>query len=328
MVAMAEKIRIGALGCSDIAKRKFLPALQKAGKARLVAIASRDVAKARGFFTGTAYQALTYEELIASRNVDLVYISLPNHLHEQWTLHALESGKHVICEKPLGLSSESVRRMTGRAEERALLLYENMMYLHHPQHALIRNIVLSGKVGAIKILRAAYGFNLADKTNFRMNPQEGGGAFYDLLRYPVSTAQYFLDDDLEDCTGYALLRKGLVVGMHGSARMQGNTVFAFSVGFEQQYESYYEIVGERGSLRLDRAYTPPPDFENQIRVTLGAESSTVKVPPADQFGLMIDSVCSAISSGIDFGRHYQNAKRLARATEQVRAGCREVHLAE
>jgi len=320
------KIRIGLLGCSDVAIRRFLPALMKTDKALLSAVASRDPEKARLFAPGLEYAVLTYDELLSDERVDLVYLSLPNHLHEEWTIKALMQGKHVICEKPLACSSVDVAKMVMCARERGLLLYENIMYLHHPQHALIRDLIAAGEIGCIRILRAAFGFHLAGADNFREHPEKGGGAFFDLFRYPLSSALYFLDDNFIDCRGFSLYRKGLQVGMHGCAVTAENTLFDFSIGFEQQYECFYEIVGERGTIRLERAYTTPPDYENLIQMTIGAKRATIPVPPADHFERMLAFVCDTIAGGKSFEALHISAERLALVAHWMKVACKDVHI--
>jgi NDP-hexose-3-ketoreductase len=322
------KLRIGILGCSDIASRKFLPALLGSQHAVLAAVASRDRDRAKGFVPGRAYAALTYDELMDGGDADLVYISLPNHLHEEWVLRALESGKHVLCEKPLGLNSASVHRMIDAARKRGLLLAENIMFVHHRQHQVVRDLLTAGRIGRLRQLRTSFGFLLHDRGNFRLDPARGGGVFHDLLRYPLAAARMFLSGDLVEVAGFRLNRGGLNVGMHGYGMTDDGALFDFSVSFDQHYESYYELVGERGKIRIDRAFTTPPELANIIQLSVGTEHFSVLAPADDHFSRMIEHAALLISDGKRHEEEYAQAAWLAVSAELVWKSCRDVALKE
>ncbi|MBT0653701.1 Gfo/Idh/MocA family protein [Geomobilimonas luticola] len=313
-------IGVGILGCSDIARRKFVPALLSSDIARLAAVAARDLDKAARFIPAETYAVLEPEELVVCPEVELVYISLPNHLHEEWTLRALEGGKHVICEKPVGLTVRSVEKMFRSAEERGLLLFENLMFLQHPQHAAVKETVEAGRIGRITALRSVFGFPRPGNGDFRLNADEGGGAFNDLARYPLATALYFLEGDRYRFQGVSLDHDGLNLAMHGLAVTSAREVFTFSMVFGQQYESFYEIIGEEGKIRVDRAYTTPVDLANEVRVTCGTEDASFIVPPADHFRLTLDHVCGVLR-GKNFRTVHDRSRRIARLAEEMKNGC-------
>lgn len=323
-----QRIRVGVLGCSDIARRRFLPALQKARNASLSVIAGRDLEKAKRFCPAAEYGVADYDGLLARETVDLVYISLPNHLHETWVMKALERGKHVICEKPLALSLESVRRLTDYAERKGLLLYENIMYLHHPQHRIVRDMIASGVIGRVRELKTCFGFTLTDHGGFRMKTDQGGGAFLDQARYPLSAALFFLEGTGFRFHGQAFFRNGLNVAMHAEALTDRNERFQFVIGFEQEYACWYEITGEQGSLRVDRAYTTPADFPSSIQVMTNGVARSISVPPADHFTLMLEKVCDRILRAGSYHDLYQDTRRLALLSDQVWESCDRVNLGE
>lgn len=320
MAPHAKPLRCGILGCSDIARRKFVPALLASDRAELAAAASRTRERATTFVPGATYRALDYGELVADPGIDLVYISLPNDLHEEWTIRALCGGKHVICEKPLGLSLPAVERMLAVAEERRLLLFENLMFLQHPQHAAVAELLSRGAIGRVTTLRSVFGFPGPPASTFRLDPERGGGAFHDLARYPLGTALCFLQGENYRFRGVSLRADGLTTAVHGVALTSADEVFSFAIAFGQQYESYYELVGERGKIRLDRAYTPPAELANEIRVWCGSAETRQIVPPADQFRLTIEHVCALIEGG-DFRASHERTRRLARLANQMEKGC-------
>jgi predicted dehydrogenase len=316
-------VRVGLLGCSDIARRKFLPALQGCAGALLSAVASRSPQKARAFAGGTGAAALDYGTLLQAQQVDLVYLSLPNHLHEEWALRALAAGKDVICEKPLGLSLASVERMLAAAEAHGRLLYENLMFLHHPQHAAVRALLDEGGIGRLLALRSVFCLPLPAPGNYRLDPGRGGGAFHDLARYPLATALHFLSGGLRGFRGTACDRGGLNLGMQGLALSETGEAFRFHVAFDRPYESFYEIVGERGSVRVPRAYTPPADLANRIEVVRDGGDASFTVPAADHFRLMLGHVCALVRGGRDFREAHARSRLLARLAEAMEKGCRD-----
>lgn len=312
---------VGVLGCSDIARRKFIPALAGCSGGVLAAVAGRSPQKAAEAAPDGTCVICSHEELLASPLIDLVYLSLPNHLHEEWAIRALRAGKHVICEKPLGLSPESVERMLAAAEESGRLLYENLMYLHHPRHAVVKQLVAGGAIGRVGSLRAVFTIPLPRSGDFRLDPDRGGGALHDLSRYPLGAALFHLAGTPRDFRGHAIRRHGLTLAVHGTAVTEVEEIFTYSIAFGQQYQCSYELVGERGLIRLERAFTTPADLEATIVVRSGAESRQLAVPPCDQFGRMIDDVTGLIRDGGDFCRFHDRSRLIARLAREMEEGC-------
>ena len=317
-----EPVRVGLLGCSGIARRKLLPAVFASELAVLGAMASRNPVSSAAAGIMPGYPAISYEELLGRPDIELVYLSLANHLHEEWTLRALAAGKHVLCEKPLGLGSASVERMIAAATAQGRLLYENLMFLHHPQHAAVRAVIDSGRIGRLLALRCVFGFPEPAPGNFRMDPAYGGGAFFDLARYPLGIAGYLLQGALEEFRGIAIDRSGLNLAMHGAARSSVGEVLQFAIAFGQSYESFYEVVGECGKIRVDRAFTTPPELANRIEVTADGEDLSFVVPAADHFRLMLDHVCTLLRAGGNFGEAAGRSMQLARLADLMERGCR------
>ena len=313
-------LRIGILGCADIVRRKFLPALSATATAHLALLGRRDPETARVSLPASTYPVATYEQVLTSPDIDLIYIPLPNDLHEEWTIRALRAGKHVLCEKPLGLNPASVHRMTSAARETGRLLYENIMYLHHSQHQMVREIVHSGTIGAIRQLRANFCFTHSRTGDFRLNPAQGGGSFHDQARYPLTAALYHLQGTLDRFHGVTRYRNGLDVAVSGSALSSADELFTFTIAFDQPYEAFYELIGADGTIRLDRPFTTPSDLENVIRIRTGDREELRPVPAADHFQLMIEHVCRLIPAG-DFESELQAIEKRAELIEQMRQGC-------
>jgi dTDP-3,4-didehydro-2,6-dideoxy-alpha-D-glucose 3-reductase len=321
MIPATRLLRIGILGCADIVRRKFLPALAAVPAAALAMVGSRDPARAAALIPNYHCPFTSYAQVLTSPDVDLVYIALPNDLHEEWAIRAMEAGKHVICEKPLGLSLAAVQRMLAVAGSTDRLLYENIMFLHHPQHRLMREIVQTGTIGTIRQLRANFCFNHARPDDFRLNPAQGGGSFQDQARYPLAAALYHLQGKLGAFHGVSRYRNSLDMAISGSAITTANELFTFTIAFDQPYETFYEIIGDKGSLRLDRAYTTPADLKNRIIIRRGDHEETREVLAADHFQLMIEHICRLIHAGSDYSAEYRQIEQRAAAAERLRLGC-------
>jgi predicted dehydrogenase len=322
MIATSRPLHIGILGCADIVRRKFLPALAATPRATLSLLGSRDPARAAAQLPDCPCPLTSYEQVLASADIDLVYIALPNDLHEEWAMRAMVAGKHVICEKPLGLSLAAVRRLLAVAEENGRLLYENIMFLHHPQHRLVHEIILAGTIGPIKQLRANFCFNHARPDDFRLNPAQGGGSFHDQARYPLAAALYHLQGALGEFHGVTRYHNGLDMAVSGSAITTAHELFTFTIAFDQPYEAGYEIIGEQGVLRLDRAYTTPPDLVNRIIMHHNGREEARTVPAADHFQLMIDHICRLIQAGGNFAAEYRQIEQRAACAERMYSGCK------
>lgn len=306
------KIRVGILGCSDIARRKFIPALLQSRQARLSAVASRQPEKAIRMVNDSAVPVMSHQRLIDSPDIDLIYLSLPNHLHEQWSIAALERGKHVLCEKPLGLDPGSVNRMLAAATRSNRLLYENLMYLQHPQHHAVKAFIASGRIGRVVSLHSEFAFPGPAEGDFRLDPAMGGGAFHDMNRYPLSAAMFFLSGaTFQIARARQDVRDGLTLSFEAEAVTDAGERFSFLTAFGQSYRSFYEICGEQGSIRVERAYTTPADRENVINVTIGGRDESFSVPPGDHFLNTIEHVCTLIHGG-QWQAEYERTRELAR----------------
>jgi NDP-hexose-3-ketoreductase len=314
---------IACLGWSSIARRRFLPALQESGCARLVAIGSRDPAAACARMpAGCDAPVTTYEGLLARADVDLVYVSLPNHLHEEWSCRALAAGKHVLCEKPLAPSLEAVERMLAVAQSAGRLLFEAVMFRHHPQHAIVQDLLAAGRIGRLQLLRTGFGFPQDRPDDFRRDPTRGGGVCNDLLAYVAGAAGLFLSGPLSEVTGLARWRGGVDVAAAATGCNADGQLFSFTIGFEQAYECYYELVGDRGTLRLERAYTTPPELANPLHVTTAAGDEVIPLPPANHFVEMIRSVCARLRAKDGFAEIQARIRHEHQQQDLIRRGLR------
>jgi D-xylose 1-dehydrogenase (NADP+, D-xylono-1,5-lactone-forming) len=184
---LARPVRIGILGTAKIA-RSFVEGVMPSKLITVTAIASRDAAKAQAFARqfALARHFGSYEALLGDRDIDAVYIPLPNSLHAQWSIRAARAGKHVLCEKPLAATGAEARAMFDAALEHGVHLVEGYPYRSQPQTIKLFELLGAGAIGDVRLIQASFGFSLADGENIRWNPQLAGGALMDVGAYPVS----------------------------------------------------------------------------------------------------------------------------------------------
>ncbi|MFE1898938.1 Gfo/Idh/MocA family protein, partial [Streptomyces yangpuensis] len=200
--AGGRRVRMGVLGCADIALRRMLPAIAAADSAELVAVASRDAAKAERAAARFGCAGVKgYRTLLERDDIDAVYVPLPPALHFEQVAEALRAGKHVLCEKPLCTTHAEAAELMGLARRHRRILAENFMFLHHSQHAGVRSLVASGAIGGLEVLSGSFGVPPLDPTGFRYAPSLGGGALLDVGVYPLRTAQMYLSGEPEVLAG-------------------------------------------------------------------------------------------------------------------------------
>lgn len=291
-------LRVGVLGCSAIAWRRTIPALHACPETTVVAVASRDGAKAERFAAEFSADATDYAGLLARPDVDAVYLPLPPALHERWGVAVLTAGKHLLVEKPLAADPAAARALVQAAADAGLVLRENFMFLHHPQHARVRDLVTGGRIGEPRALRAAFGIPPLPDTDIRYDPALGGGALLDVGVYPLRLAQHLLGDDLR-VTGAVLHQDARGVDVGGAALLVSAAGVPVSVefGFRHAYGSRYELWGSSGRLLLDRAFTPPPGWQPVLRVEEQDHAEEHTLPAADQFRLSVAAFAAAVRAG-------------------------------
>jgi predicted dehydrogenase len=250
------KVRWGLLSTANI-NRKLIPAIRESERGILTAIASRtqDIADSYAAEWEIPVAFGSYESMLASDQIDAVYIGLPNHLHVPWTLNALDAGKHVLCEKPFTISLEEVDQVIQRANETGLVVAEAFMYRHHPQTKIVGEWIESGRLGEILVVNGVFNFKLDDPENVRLDPEFGGGSLWDVGVYPVSLAQYVMGeapewvhgDQRQGETGVDMLFSGQ---MHYSNRRMA----LFSSSFWSPFHTHFEIIGTEGRLEMKRPF--------------------------------------------------------------------------
>ncbi len=320
-------VRWGILSTSRHAAKTWIPALAAAPSAELVAVASRDEARARAFAEKHNVPAAygSYEALLAAEDVDAVYIPLPNHLHKPWTLRAAQAGKHVLCEKPLALNAAEAEEMVAACRAAGVKLMEAFQWRHHPQAHAVRAMVREGRVGALRMIAAGFSFTLTRPDDVRWRAEWGGGALYDVGCYTVSVARFVVGAEPLRVTAQARWRNGVDVSLVGTLRFPNDVLAHIDCSFEMPLRRFYDVVGADGSLRVERAYNPTDAFRAQI-LHLGADREpleAIDVGAANSYTRMIEDFSRAVIEGGEPPYSGEDAVRNMRVIDALYRAARE-----
>ncbi|WP_026699808.1 Gfo/Idh/MocA family protein [Salibacterium aidingense] len=265
------KVNWGILSTAAIAKKQVIPALQQADNAEPAAVASgsgKAAELARQYDIPKAYE--NYEELLDDPEIDIVYIPLPNGLHAKWVKEAAKRGKHVLCEKPAALTAEEAQDMIRFCEESNVLFMEALMYQFQPQYQRVKEIIASGEIGEVKLMRSSFTFMLEElEGNIRMSRALGGGSLYDIGCYCIHAIRHILDS--EPVKVYAAEERHPEYGVDMSAvvtmTMRNGVNAYFDCGMNMTERNTYEVVGTKGTIEGAAAYVPQPDGECRLTIT-------------------------------------------------------------
>ena len=280
------EIRIGILGTSEIAFRRFLPALKKCSEFEYAGVASRTPEKGKPFtdsFGGLIYDG--YDALLADHGIDAVYIPLPPALHFEWGKKALEAGKHVLMEKPFTTSAKDTAALLAVAEKKGLAVHENYMFLYHSQLAWMDEQIKVGTIGELRLIRSAFGFPKRVETDFRYNKALGGGALLDCGGYPLRLASHLLGETTRVTAARLNQPSGYEVDLFGCATVENEMGQAaqISFGMDNSYKCELELWGSRGSLTADRIFTAPARFAPVVTLHTAQGTEQTILPADDSF---------------------------------------------
>jgi xylose dehydrogenase (NAD/NADP) len=298
-----KKLCWGILGTARIAHDYVIPAILQSGNGRVEAIAGRSRAKVDSFAAkfGARARYASYDELLASPDVDAVYVPVTNELHCEWTVKAAEKKKHVLCEKPLARSSAECREMVSACAANDVLLMEGFMYRFHPQLDALLREVDSGAIGKVRLVRSSYWFKLDDPGDFRYRREKGGGALMDLGCYCVNVSRALLRSEPSSCLSRSKLRDdGAGVDEVTLAVMDfpGSRGAAFDCGFAAPLYNSLQVVGSEGVLELPEAF----EFPQRPRMLFYANNSPlpareVEFPKVNPYALMVEHFADCVIEG-------------------------------
>lgn len=258
--------RWGILGAANIARAQFMPGLREAGDGVAAVVASRDLAHARAFADAEGVERAVddYRTLLADEEIDAVYIPLPNSHHAQWTIEALNAGKHILCEKPLCARLEDTQRVIDAARAHPdTPLWEAFVFPFQAQHERVLELIAEGAIGDLREIQSAFHFALRATEDIRLSADLGGGALADVGCYPIRLARELL--------GPAAGAQSVEARVEGEVEVDasaivahGNRRLVLTCGFGRPYDTFSRILGDDGRLHLTNPFHPSPDDRLEI----------------------------------------------------------------
>ena len=319
-------LRWGILSTADIARHKVIPGIQGGARCSVVAIASRDAARARAAAAEAGIDTVhdSYEALLADPNVDAVYIPLPNHLHAEWTIAAARAGKHVLCEKPLAMTSADAVRMIAASEAGGVRLMEAFMYRLHPSWVAARSLLESGRIGRLVAVQSWFSYYNDDPSNIRNITAFGGGALFDIGCYNVNLSRMLFGGEptrvegsvvRDSATGVDVLTSGILDFAGGTA--------TFTCSTRAEDDQRVEIYGTEGRISIPIPFNIPPDRPTRILVTHGGNppvepaTEVIEFPAADPYSVQAERFAAAILDGTPIPVDPSDAVGNLRVIEQL-----------
>jgi predicted dehydrogenase len=295
------RLRWGVLGTASIALRRVIPALHASAANEATAIASRDRARAEHVAraAGLGRALGSYQELLDDPAIDAVYIPLPNHLHVPWSVKALEAGKHVLCEKPIGLSAADAHVLLAAATRHPeLTVMEAFMYRCHARWRQVQRLVVDGALGDLGNVHTIFSYDNRNPADIRNRPESGGGAWLDIGCYGVSVARFLFGTEpvavdarmeLDPVFGTDRLTSAVLDFGRGTATVTCATQLA-------AYQTV-SVHGSTGRIELDLPFNPPADQPTAIRLHRHGDGHEIMVEPCDQFREQVDRFAAAVQHG-------------------------------
>jgi predicted dehydrogenase len=308
-------VKWGFLSTADI-NRKLIPGAHASEKVGLLAVASRDKNRAEAYADEweipRAYGS--YEDLLADPEIEAVYISLPNTMHVEWSIEALEAGKHVLCEKPLTRHPEEADAAFDVAERTGRLLSEAFMYRHNPQTGKVVELVREGAIGELRLIRSAFSYGLYDFENIRLRTDVEGGALMDVGCYNVSGCR-LLGGEPQRVWGEAWYGpSGTDWIFTGTLRLPGDVIATFDCGTALPERDELEAIGSEGSLFLDDPWHCNVPV---IELRRGSEIERIELEPLDSYRLELENMSDAIRGETELLLGREDALAQARALEAL-----------
>ena len=294
---MDAPIRFGIIACSNVARRRFLPALRASSSARLEHIGSRDPEKGKQYAREFSCEKFgSYEAVLSDPDVDAVYISTPPSLHEAWVNKAIAAGKHVLCEKPAFGDFDAAVSSVERCRNTGVRLMEGYSFKFHPQHKAVRSLIELGRIGQQRFFCAEFTYPRPPGSDIRLDPSLDGGVFCDSAGYPIAAA--LLQVSAHPATVFCQMSRDRAAGVDNSfclwIRFAGGEMAQALVAFDMHYRSRYAVSGTRGRVEVARAFAVTSQMKTTITLETDDREENIVLEPADQFCLMVDEFCAQI----------------------------------
>jgi xylose dehydrogenase (NAD/NADP) len=292
------KVRWGIISTANIGQAAVIPAIQSSRNGEVVALASRDARKATEFASKMSIPRICpdYEALLALDDIDVVYIPLPNSLHQEWAIKSAEAGKHILCEKPLALSSTECAEMNEASKRNGVKLMEAFMYRFHPRTQKVLDLVRSRAIGQLKLIHSSFTFRVSDPaTNIRFRPELGGGALMDVGCYCVNICRTVAAAEptlVQAIASWSV--SGVDERMTGTIQFADGILAQFDCSLTMERREAYTVAGSEGYLEVPAAFLPG-EKETHIYERHGRRDQYVhSIPGVNQYRLMVEHFSDCI----------------------------------
>ena len=297
---MTNKILNWGLLSTARINRALIPLLHVSKRNQLLAVGSRSQKSADMYAKEKKIERAygSYDALLADPDVHVIYNSLPNHLHAEWTIKAVEAGKHVLCEKPLALRVDEVDAVKAAAHKHGRVVAEAFMYRHHPQTLRVQEIVKSGSLGTLKLIHGSFSFALTREGDVRLNPEWGGGSIWDVGCYPISYARTIVGENPLEVFGWRVTGPtGIDETFMGQMRFKGDVLVQFDSSFVVPFRASMEIVGSDATLSIPAPFKP--GVNEQIFITRDNKTETIKIKGQELYLGEVEDMADAVLLGKD-----------------------------
>lgn len=300
--SIMKRIHWGILSTAKIGTQKVIPAMQRGKLCEIIAICSRDQAAAdraaRDLKIPKAYGS--YESLLADPEIDAIYNPLPNHLHVPWTIRALEAGKHVLCEKPLGMSAAECQELQAAAGRHPQLkVMEAFMYRHHPQWKKTKQLVDAGEIGELRSVQSSFSYHNVDARNIRNSITAGGGALMDIGCYCISVARFLFGQEPQRVCGWLEFDPTFGTDRFASGLLDfGSGTSTFTCSTQLVPYQRVNILGTKGRIEIEIPFNAPADKPCRIWHEKNGQIHEIVFDICNQYTLQGDAFSRAILEDI------------------------------
>ncbi len=287
----------GLLSTANI-NRALITPLRASKRNKLLAVGSRKQESAEAYAREWKIPRAhgSYEALINDPEIDVIYNSLPNHLHSEWTIKALQAGKNVLCEKPFALNLAEADKMISASRETGKVLAEAFMYRHHPQTLKVEEMVDSGLLGELQAVKGVFTFTLTRENDIRFKKETGGGSIWDVGCYPISYMRTIIGTEPSEVFGWQVLATGGTdVSFFGQIRFPNEVYAQFDCGFKSPSRAQVEIIGSKGVLNIPEPFKPGRN--EKIYLSRNGQVETIKTPGGELYIGEVEDMADAILLG-------------------------------
>jgi len=322
VVIKQAKVRWGILGAARVNER-LLPAIVEANNAKLVAIASRRAGAAAEVLAKYApdeIDVLTLDEpdaLLNNPDIDAIYLPMANEEHTEWALKAIAQGKHVLIEKPMALKLDEIEAIEAAAIQHKVIVMEGFMYVFHPQHDAVHQLIDSGAIGDVRTVKTCFSFPMKPARLYRVNRdiEHGGGAMWDIGPYAIHTARKWFQHEPKSVIAMANINEhGADISLSGTLDYGDGKFAQFDMSFERARRSEYEIIGTLGGIKCETVWNNPDDTPNISWWTDAGEQHQLELETANHFVLEVEHFSDCIL----------NDKKAALSLSDAKANCKTI----